>query len=227
MNQFVTIPGGWFTMGSQNGQIDEQPVHKVWVDIFDLAIYPVTRKEYKHFINETGRTNPREWDNPAFAVPDQPVVGVSWNDAIIYCLWHSSFGDTVRLPTEAEWERAARGGQNNQNYPWGNEIPKWIPENGIGPLEAPWSVALGKPNNFGLYGIAANVHEWCADWHSKDYYSQSPERNPTGPTVGIRRVSRGGAWRHAKTITRNAARSKLDPTFRYTDYGFRLARVHK
>ena len=85
-------------------------------------------------------------------------------------------------------------------------------------------MSLGEPNAFGLYGIAANVHEWCADWHDKEYYSRSPERNPTGPDQGVRRAARGGAWRHARTMCRVTLRSQLNPSFRYNDFGFRLAR---
>ena len=103
-------------------------------------------------------------------------------------------------------------------------MPAWIPEGGRGPLPAPWPVTLGEPTVFGLYGIAANVHEWCADWHDRGYYAVSPGVNPQGPASGVRRASRGGSWRHAVTISRSAARSKIDPSFRYTDYGFRTVR---
>jgi formylglycine-generating enzyme required for sulfatase activity len=225
VNLFTTIPAGWFLMGSNEGQQDEKPVHQVWIDLFNIAIYPVTREEYAMFIEETGYTLPREWNNPVFAEPQQPVVGVSWNDAVVYCLWRSSLsaGQNFMLPTEAEWERASRGGLETKLYPSGNDIPEWIPNQAKGPLTAPWTVTTGKPNDFGLYGIAANIHEWCSDWHSKGY-SPSTCRNPTGPTQGVRRISRGGSWRHAVTISRNAARSKLDPKFRYTDFGFRLVR---
>ena len=99
-----------------------------------------------------------------------------------------------------------------------------MPEGGRGPLASPWPVTLGTPNAFGLFGIAANIHEWCEDWHARDYYAASPALNPGGPASGIRRTSRGGSWRHAVTISRTAARSKLDPSFRYTDYGFRVVR---
>jgi formylglycine-generating enzyme required for sulfatase activity len=221
---FVTIPSGWFTMGTDGGQEDEGPPHRVFVDGFELARFPVTRMEYEAFVEATGHGLPRDWADPAFAKPDLPVVGVSWIDAMTYCAWRSSEERrTVRLPTEAEWEFAARAAQDGQ-FPWGDAIPVWIPNGGRGPLEGPWPVTLGEPNAFGLYGIAANVHEWCADWHDKDYYRVSPERNPRGAERGMRRASRGGAWRHAVTISRVTQRSKLDPSFRYTDYGFRAAR---
>jgi sulfatase modifying factor 1 len=221
---FRRIPGGWFEMGSNTGQPDERPVHRVWVDEFEMAIHPVTRQEYDVFLRATHREPPREWDNPVFNVPHKPVVGVSWNDAFVYTLWRSSMSGPVRLPSEAEWERAARGHRVSVTYPWGNEMPTWIPNGGRGPLDGPWSVTLGPPNDFGLYGITANIHEWCADWHSRSYYAESPARAPCGPLGGVRRTSRGGSWRHAVTISRSAARSKLGPTLRYTDYGFRLTR---
>ncbi len=226
MADFATIPAGWFLMGSDDGQADEAPIHRVWVDAFEMAVYPVTRREYAGFKNATGRATPREWDSPAFADPALPVVGVSWNDAVVYCLWRSSEGDLMHLPTEAEWEHAARGRREAESFPWGNRIPEWIPNGGKGPLESPWPVTLGPPNDFGLYGIAANIHEWCADWHSREFYARSVQRNPVGPVTGVRRASRGGSWRHALTISRCAARSKLDPSFRYADYGFRVVRRH-
>ena len=219
--RFAPIPAGSFAMGSVEGQEDEAPVHVVTVDAFEIGIYPVTRAEYQAFITATRYPEPREWHAPEFQPPDYPVVGVSWDDTRAYCAWR---GD-VRLPTEAEWERAARGGIEGQRYPGGDEIPAWIPAGGRGPLPSPWPVTLGAPNPFGLFGIGANVHEWCADWHARDYYAASPALNPQGPLTGVRRASRGGSWRHAVTISRCAARSKLDPSFRYTDYGFRVVRT--
>lgn len=223
MSEFVTIPPGWFLMGSDDGQPSERPVHRVWVDGFRMAVHPVTRAEYAGFLDSTGHDPPREWDNPAFRREDLPAVGVNWHDAAAYCAWRSRRGAVVRLPTEAEWERAARGGSNGQRYPWGDEIPGWLPNRGRGPLDGPWPVTLGAPNGFGLYGIAANIHEWCANWHDRDFYERAPAVNPVGPEEGRRRASRGGAWRHALTLNRTAARSSLDPSLRYTDYGFRLA----
>jgi formylglycine-generating enzyme required for sulfatase activity len=221
---FAEVPAGAFLMGSDQGQDDERPVHEVYVDAFRMAIFPVTRGEYEQFVDATAQPRPRDWDQRAFVAPDLPVVGVSWADAAAYCEWRTRNGEAIRLPTEAEWERAARGDHAGEAYPWGDTIPSWIPDHGRGPLEGPWPVTLGEPNRFGLFGIAANVHEWCADWHDRDYYASSPARNPRGPLTGLRRASRGGSWRHAVTISRCAARSKLDPSFRYTDYGFRVVR---
>lgn len=221
---FAAIPAGWFQMGSDDGPDDERPLHRVWVDAFELAVYPVTSAEYGAFLNATGHDRPRDWDIFASS-PDLPVVGVSWLDCQAYCRWRAAGDAPVRLPTEAEWERAARGGADGRRYPWGDEIPSWIPDRGRGPLAGPWSVTLGEPNAFGLFGIAANIHEWCADWYAAGYYSSSGERNPAGPERGVRRASRGGSWRHAITISRCATRSRIDPSFRYTDYGFRLART--
>ena len=221
---FERIPAGSFLMGSDAGQDDERPVHRVTVDAFEMAVHPVTRALYGAFLASTGHDAPREWNDPALAGDDRPVVGVSWHDASAYCAWRARNGSPERLPTEAEWERAARGGVEGAAFPWGNEMPAWIPEHGRGPLPGPWPVTLGEPNAFGLYGIAANIHEWCADWHDRGYYAVSPALNPRGPESGARRASRGGSWRHAVTISRCAARSKIDPAFRYTDYGFRTVR---
>lgn len=221
---FEAIPAGTFLMGSDAGQDDERPVHRVHVDAFEMAIYPVTRGDYARFLAATGHTLPREWIDAAFAGDDRPVVGVSWHDAVAYCAWRTEAGSPERLPTEAEWERAARGPIGGAAFPWGDAIPSWIPDEGRGPLPGPWPVTLGEPNAFGLFGIAANIHEWCADWHDRAYYASSPAANPRGPDGGLRRASRGGSWRHAVTISRCAARSKLDPSYRYTDYGFRTVR---
>jgi formylglycine-generating enzyme required for sulfatase activity len=221
---FADIPAGWFMMGTDRGAEDERPPHRVFVDRFQLAVYPITRGAYERFVAATGHDVPKDWLHPLFAHPDLPVVGVSWQDAVDYCAWRSGEeGCALRLPTEAEWEYAARGRQTAL-FPWGDVMPAWIPNDGRGPLSAPWPVTLGDPTDFGLFGIATNIHEWCADWHDAGYYSRSPERNPTGPPSGVRRASRGGAWRHAYTMCRVTLRSKLDPSFRYNDYGFRVAR---
>jgi formylglycine-generating enzyme required for sulfatase activity len=220
---FARIAGGWFLMGSEEGQEDERPPHRVWVDAFELAVCPVTEAQYARFVESDRHEPPREWA-PSSASADLPVVGVSWLDAHAYCAWRTRAGEQRRLPTEAEWERAARGGTEGTRYPWGDVIPAWIPDGGRGPRDAPWPVTLGLPNAYGVYGISANIHEWCEDWYAAGFYSASPERNPAGPPHGVRRASRGGSWRHALTLSRSSARSRLDPSFRYTDYGFRLVR---
>ena len=218
---FASIPAGWFLMGSDDGQEDERPVHRVWVDAFELAVFPITGAQYARFLYATGLAPPREWA-PSSNAPDLPVVGVSWLDAQAYCAWRTRAGDPRRLPTEAEWERAARGGVEGARYPWGETVPDWIPDGGRGPRAGPWPVTLGVPTVYGIYGISANVHEWCADWYGAGFYAVCPERNPLGPAHGVRRASRGGSWRHAVTLSRSSARSRLDPSFRYTDYGFRV-----
>ena len=155
---FVRIPEGWFQMGSEDGPEDAGPVHRVWVDGFEMAIHPVTCGQYAGFLRATGHERPRDWS--LFAVAgDLPVVGVSWLDCEAYCRWRNETDGSVvsiagqrkplRLPTEAEWERAARGGMDGRRYPWGDEIPGWIPEEGRGPLAGPWPVTLGEPNGFG------------------------------------------------------------------------------
>lgn len=208
-------------MGSDDGQDDERPRHLVEVSAFECAIYPVTEEQYAEFLDATDHETPREWKPSMRALP---VTGVSWYDASDFCAWRSANGEPMRLPTEAEWEWAARGGLENSRFPWGDEIPSWIPSGGCGPLEGPWPVTVGEPNGFGIYGIAANIHEWCSDWHSATFYAESPLRDPRGPERGVRKASRGGAWRHAVTISRCAQRSKISPSFRYTDYGFRVVR---
>jgi formylglycine-generating enzyme required for sulfatase activity len=218
----VLIPEGWFWMGSENRYRWESPRHRVWVDAFVIARRAVTRLEYARFIDAVHHPLPEGWDDPRFARPDQPVVGVNWFDAISYCGWLSSLqGETCRLPTEAEWEKACRGGLENAEYAWGDDPPSSIDYFG-GPWHGPRPVGQSHPNGYGLFNIGDNVHEWCSDWYAADYYGRSPERNPTGPDEGTRRISRGGSWRHQIKASRAAHRSSLPPVFRYTDYGFRI-----
>jgi len=220
----VRIPAGWFLMGSEIGQDNERPVHRVWVDEFLLAACQLTKVEYARFLDATGTEAPPFWHDPNFNHPQQPVVAVSWFDAANYCEWLSRVtGQHYRLPTEAEWERGARGGIENKLFPWADAPPESLPDYERRWKNGPEPVARYTPNAFGLYDICENVHEWCSDWYQSDYYAASPERNPPGPETGQRRASRGGSWRHYIKVTRCAARSSIPPEFHYADYGFRVA----
>jgi len=224
--QLVRIPEGWFEMGCRSGRDDEKPVHRVWVDAFDLAARQVTNADYSLFLNATGHPCPRHWGDPAFRDPQQPVVATSWFDTAAYCDWLCrSIGGCYRLPTEAEWERAARGGFEGALYTWGDAAPESQPGYATRWKDGPERVAQFPPNAYGLFDIGDNVHEWCADWYDAAYYARSPERNPQGPPSGSRRASRGGSWRHHIKIARVAARSSIPPEFEYADYGFRVART--
>jgi sulfatase modifying factor 1 len=233
-----TIPEGWFSMGCASGRDDEKPVHRVWVDGFDLAAYQTTNADYALFLEATSYPKPLSWNDPNFNHPKQPVVSVSWFDAVAYCEWFTrASGRPYRLPTEAEWERAAHGGpgagstwtqpEETENflYPWGDCQPEQVPDYATRWKTGPEPVGLYSPNAYGLYNLGDNVHEWCADWYDASYYALSPERNPQGPATGTRRASRGGSWRHQIKVTRTAARSSIPPEFKYADYGFRVART--
>jgi len=223
--RMVRIPEGWFQMGSESGQDNERPVHRVWVDAFELAACQVTNADYRQFLIATGHRKPLHWDDPSFSHPEQPVVAPSWFDSVAYCDWLSHAARRrYRLPTEAEWERATRGGLEQKQYPWGDEPLESLPNYASRWKTAPEPVGRAERNAYGLCDIGANVHEWCADWFSADYYAVSPERNPQGPAEGTRRASRGGSWRHYTKVSRCAARSSIPPEFQYADYGFRVAR---
>jgi formylglycine-generating enzyme len=222
--KLALIPAGCFLMGSESGQDNERPVHRVWVDAFQLAACQVTNAEYARFLHATGTQAPPLWSDPNFNHPEQPVVAVSWFDAVRYCECLSDIsGQPFRLPSEAEWERAARGGAEGKLFPWGNDPPESLPDYGQRWKNGPEPVARSAANGFGLYDICANVHEWCSDWYQAGYYAVSPERNPRGPEQGQRRASRGGSWRHHIKMTRCAGRSSIPPQFQYADYGFRVA----
>jgi len=221
----VVIPEGSFLMGSENGPENEMPRHRVRLDGFAIGKFPVINREYKIFVDETHVQAPPFWSDPMFSDPEQPVVGVTWHDAAAYCQWlRERTGQGFRLPTEAEWERAARGGREGALYPWGDEPPWERPYLGYhSKTGGPARVGANPPNDFGLYDMSEGVHEWCSDYYDAGYYRYSPEKNPQGPAFGKRRASRGGSWRHRIKFSRCAARSSLPPTFKYADYGFRLA----
>jgi formylglycine-generating enzyme len=223
--RMVRVPEGFFLMGSETGQDNERPVHRVWIDAFELGVCQVSNAEYGAFLAATDRRRPPHFYDPDFSNPQQPVVAVSWHDAAAYCDWLSrESGRRYRLPTEAEWERAARGGAEQYQFPWGDEPPETLRDYALRWKSGPEAVGRAEQNAYGLRDIGANVHEWCADWFAADYYARSPERNPGGPASGERRASRGGSWRHYVKVSRCAARSSIPPEFQYADYGFRIAR---
>jgi iron(II)-dependent oxidoreductase len=222
--EVIIIPAGEFLMGCASGAANERPVHRVYVDEFAIGRFAVTNQLYQFFIEDTGHEAPTGRDDSRFNHPDQPVTSVSWFDATAYCEWlREKTGKRYRLPTEAEWERAARGGLNAALYTWGDEAPQLQPNYSQLWLNGPERVGQRPPNGFGLHDISENVHEWCSDWFDEQYYVGSPSTNPNGPATGTRRASRGGSWRHQIKITRVAARSSLPPEFKYSDYGFRCA----
>ena len=217
----IQIPAGSFLMGSNNGPANETPIRPVWVDSFALGEYPVTNKEYALFIKMKEHSSPPFWKEPKYLIPEHPVIGTSWHDAITYCDWLKELtGKPYRLPTEAEHEKAARGGVEGSEYCWGNELPS----NHLGGRNSYLTIkgTEGK-NGYNLYNMSEGVHEWCADWYDPTYYTISPNRNPKGPNRGSRRVARGGSWRHLIRFTRCAARSSLAPEKQFSDFGFRCA----
>jgi formylglycine-generating enzyme required for sulfatase activity len=222
----IAIPGGSFRMGSATGRPDERPVRVVTVPAFEMAATPVTVRQYGGFLAAWRVEPPPWWSSPDFDAPDQPVVGVSWFEATLYGNWlGQETGTAWRLPTEVEWERAARGGLEDAPTAWGASLPPGeIPD---GPLRGPWAVGRGTPNGYGLFDMGTVVHEWCQDVYRAypgpegDHGNEPPEATAT---VELRRVSRGGSWRHRQRWSSPAARSSLPPSFRYADYGFRVAR---
>src|SRR2546422_10588397 len=173
----VVIPSGSFFMGCECGQANERPCHRVWVDGFGLGRFPVTNREYKTFVEENKALAPPFVSDPIFANAEQPVVGVSWDDAIAYCRWLSDrIGEEFRLPTEAEWERAARGGREGALYPWGDEPPWERPY--LGYHSKTGGAARGganPPHEFGLYDKSQGEPEEGTDCYHVRYYLYAPE----------------------------------------------------
>lgn len=224
----VQIPASEFLMGSDHGQDCERPIHRVRIDSFLLAATQVTNEQYAEFLSSTGTMLPPFWNDPNFNHPQQPVAGVSWHEAVSYCEWLTErTGRPFRLPTEAEWECAARGGLEQKQFPWGDDPPPSLPNYSTRWQTGPEPVAQYAPNGYSLYDIGDNVHEWCSDWYDPNYYAISPDRNPQGPDQcpmkPARKSSRGGSWRHHIKVARCSARSSIPPQFQYADYGFRVA----
>ena len=210
-SEMTLVPAGSFEMGDHfnEGQARERPVHRVELDAFYMDVNEVTVGQFKQFVEESGYAYNR-WRDVANYSPgdDYPMIYVSWNDATAYCEWVGK-----RLPTEAEWEYAARGGLIGKRYPWGDEIShddanwgntisgkdKWDQCAPVGSFAA---------NGYGLYDMTGNVWEWCSDWYGEGYYATSPNKNPQGPDTSPRgwRVLRGGSWLYGTRHLRVASR---------------------
>lgn len=225
----VLVPAESFMMGSPEGEgdTDEHPQHSVYLDAYYMDKFEVTVSRYAEFMQLTRRAKPVYWEQvDTRKHANLPVIGVNWDDAEAYCRWAGK-----RLPTEAEWEKGARG-TDGRTYPWGNDAPtstlanfnkgfvaEKVYDQGLAPVE---NYEAGK-SPYGLHHMAGNVWEWTADWYDEHYYAKSPERNPKGPSSGQYRVLRGGSWSNEPQIVRSAYRLRYGPMNRYAYFGFRCA----
>jgi formylglycine-generating enzyme required for sulfatase activity len=250
--ELARIPAGDFLMGAADGEDDERPVHRVFVSEFFIGRFPVSADEYGRFIGATGypapaiRTLPlvaadREAEFRDTAAPyvwhdveppagrgAHPVVLVRYNDALAYCRWLSeTLGRPTRLPTEAEWEKAARGGVEGRRYPWGHDIDSsranFLADPAAKLQCGTRPAGTYPPNAYGLCDVAGNVWEWVSDWYSNDYYGCGEARDPRGPRSGRLRIVRGGSWVNDDvSMLRCACRHKVPPdTYSYS-IGFRI-----
>ncbi len=221
---FILLPAATFEMGNALGRKDEQPTRNVSLAPFRAARAPVTNAQYDEFVAGTGRRVSQFRDDARFNDAVQPVVGISWHDAVAYCAWLSDeCGVACRLPSESEREFASLGGLDGSNWPWGAEPPGERPElAAIAALDQPHEPTPACANGYGLRCMAENVHEWCGDWYDRDAYQSAIEERPGGPESGTRKVCRGGSWRHSVKFTRLSARASLAPKFHYNDFGFRV-----
>jgi sulfatase modifying factor 1 len=240
-------------MGAADAGEDERPVHRVYVSEFFIGRFPVTNDEYARFVLATGHPAPavrglplithdgREavfrdgaapyvWgtDQPPAGRGSHPVVLVRYDDAVAYCEWLSSTTErTVRLPTEAEWEKAARAGSEGSRYPWGGDIDasrgNYLADASARSQRGTRPTGTYPPNGFGLYDVVGNVWEWVADWYDADYYGVGEMRDPRGPQIGNMRVVRGGSWVNDDvSMLRCAYRHQVPPdTYAYS-IGFRI-----
>ncbi|MEP6715796.1 MAG: formylglycine-generating enzyme family protein [Terriglobia bacterium] len=257
---YVLVPAGPFRMGDNfnDGLPRERPVHTVDVDAFYIGKYEITNGDWKKFRNDPGYDDPKFWpegrvtpkdqniywtqaNNHGGGTPDAddyPVLGVNWDGATAYCNWLSAkTGKRYRLPTEAEWEKAARG-TDQRRFPWGNNIDhsyasfvggsKFDTGMKVGTYDGNKHGDLQTHNGaspYGAYDMAGNVMEWCADWYARDYYSVSPKKNPKGPATGAYRVLKGGSFYLEPPDLRTYARSAAWPSLlAHRMIGFRPVR---
>jgi len=232
----VLIQKGSFQMGSKKSMLElkphdlfnsdrhtlgpENPAHEVYLDSFFIDKHEVSNAAYTKFIKETGVKKPKGWNNPNFNNPQQPVVGINWKEAVKFCNWQGK-----RLPTEAEWEKAARG-KRPVKYPWGNKTPNSSNLNyneEIKKTSPVGSFEKGK-SDYGVYDLSGNVSEWVNDWHFPEYYLFSPKNNPKGPEKGQYKVIRGGSWRNNAEDVSLVYRNATTPRNRSLAIGFRCAK---
>jgi formylglycine-generating enzyme required for sulfatase activity len=224
--RMVLVPAGEFMMGdATSGENDERPAHSVYLNAYHIDQYEVTTARYAKLSKAENRSEPKYWSvNVMSDHASKPVVGVDWDDAAAYCAWAGK-----RLPTEAEWEKAARG-TDQRLYPWGSAAPSLTSANfghccdfkEYGALTDVGSFEQGK-TPYGAYDMAGNVWEWVGDWYSENYYAKSSARNPKGPSIGEYRVIRGGSWTSGPVGVRSADRVRNPLPKRTADIGFRCA----
>jgi len=205
----VLIPDGTSMMGSDHGQTIAAPKHPVLLEAFYMDIHEVSNREYEAYCKSSGYKYPEFWGMDLYRsgpdYPDYPVVGVSQFDATQYAEWAGK-----RLPTEAEWEYAARGGLEDISYPYGEKADHSMSRlNDPEAVKGPVKTGSYPPNGYGLYDMSGNVWEWVSDWFSESYYSESPEQNPNGPSTGTFRVFRGGGWHSGPGCTTVHRRNAL------------------
>ncbi len=223
----VYVPDGYFIMGSDDSLImEEKPAHQVYTKGFFIDKYEVSNRDYEIFLYETGHPIPKYWYDERFNDPDYPVVGVSWDDAVAYALWAKK-----RLPTEAEWEKAARG-TKGVALPWGNNpekiyLPIYLNIHGVKDnfeYTSPVDHFILGISPFKAFNMVGNVWEWCQDWFDPQYYKHGPEINPVGPKSGIYKVLRGGSWVNKIYNVSTTKRIRNYPKVKLNIYGFRCAK---
>lgn len=214
---------GCFQMGSNNGDNDEKPIHRVCLNAYEIGKYEITQAQWQQVMGNNPST---------FKGSNKPVEQVSWDDVQSFIrTLNQQTGQNYRLPTEAEWEYACRSGGREQKYCGGNNLSNVAWYLGYKSGLTTHNVGQKQANGLGLYDMSGNVWEWVQDWYGRDYYSNSPTNNPRGPSRGSKRVYRGGSWGSNGYVLRSAYRIDFSPGrlrrgFRNRFLGFRLARTY-